>query len=366
MASEPVASALEQKNPMTGTPRRQGRLFRFSLRALLFLMLVSAIACGCVTNRLGQKRREEAAIKSFGEKVDATMDYKEVSTVPGASHTEPSGPDWLRKVLGQTFFNNIESLRFSQVIDDDLKGLAGLEHVPRIYIDGNRANFGWCGSVPELTGPEISDAGLAYVGRMTHLRELRIGSANVTDVGLAQLRGLTELRELTIAGAPFTDAGLAHLNGLAQLEKLSISLPRQPNGQETAFSDQGLEQLRGLTRLKELKISFDNITDVGMAHLGALAQLEELTILNDKITDDGLKHLQSLTHLKRLHVSLANITDVGMAHLAGLTQVEELVLHNDKITDAGLKHLQSLAHVTRLSLSCRQSDETLELQTISK
>ncbi len=188
MASGPIANAQNQTAPATRAPRRQGPLFRFSLRALLLLVLVSAIACGWVTNRMAQKRREEAAIQAFGQKVYVSWNWEAVRTGPNSSVSRPSGPEWLRKILGQNFFNEIDGLSLHEVTDsDDLKELVRVQECP-IFIHSRSSQLrGGCGNVPEATGPEISDAGLAYVAAVVDLKELTIGSKNITDAGLRHL-----------------------------------------------------------------------------------------------------------------------------------------------------------------------------------
>ena len=51
---------------------------------------------------------------------------------------------------------------------------------------------------------------------------LYLSSTNVTDAGLAHLKGMSHLRRLTLANTRITDAGLAHLKGLTSLERLDL------------------------------------------------------------------------------------------------------------------------------------------------
>ena len=73
------------------------RLLQFSLRSLLVLTLIFAIAFGLVSSRLHRKRQEQAAveaIKRFGGM--AWYDF--------SPQDAPRGPAWARKLVGDDFF----------------------------------------------------------------------------------------------------------------------------------------------------------------------------------------------------------------------------------------------------------------------
>ena len=64
----------------------------------------------------------------------------------------------------------------------------------------------------------VDNAFLATVGRLTHLRHLRIDGPGITDDGLKHLATLTNLEELTIGNHLISDAGLKHLTGFKHLQ----------------------------------------------------------------------------------------------------------------------------------------------------
>src|SRR5579863_149942 len=59
---------------------------------------------------------------------------------------------------------------------------------------------------------QVSDDGLAYVGRLTELEELFIWDCPaITDKGVAHLQSLPKLRLLKLGGSAITDEAVAHL-----------------------------------------------------------------------------------------------------------------------------------------------------------
>lgn len=62
-----------------------------------------------------------------------------------------------------------------------------------------------------LDDSRITNAGLAYVGKLTTLRELSLNGTGITDAGLIHLSGLTNLEQLHTDGTRITDQGRARL-----------------------------------------------------------------------------------------------------------------------------------------------------------
>ena len=65
------------------------------------------------------------------------------------------------------------------------------------------------GTVLDLDGTSVSDAGLAHLAGLTGLRWLYLYSTSVSDAGLAHLAGLTGLQWLYLSDTGVTDAGVA-------------------------------------------------------------------------------------------------------------------------------------------------------------
>jgi len=134
-----------------------------------------------------------------------------------------------------------------------------------------------------LEGDSATDVALAYVGRISELRDLDLSLSNVTDAGIARIGGLTGLHMLGLYDTRVTDTGLAHLRSLARLQKLYL----------------------GRT----------SVTDAGLAHIGCLTKLQHLDLAGSAVTDTGLAHLRNLTSMRHLDLRGTSVTDAGVAEL---------------------------------------------------
>ena len=67
-----------------------------------------------------------------------------------------------------------------------------LESLRELLTDDRPANA----TSIHATGPQIGDAALVHVGKLTHLTLLSLDRTNVGDEGLACLHGLTRLEDL--------------------------------------------------------------------------------------------------------------------------------------------------------------------------
>jgi hypothetical protein len=232
--------------------------FQFSLRSLLLLTVAVAAAFAW----LAHEKREVEEI----DKMPGVMEYDfQVDASRKGRKAIPAGPPWLRRILGDHFF--------AEVIDLDLSG------------------------------------------------------TQVTDAGLEHLKGLTQLWRLSLNGTEVTDVGLEHLKGLMQLQGLYLT--------RTKVTDAGLEHLKGLTQLRVLRLSGTQVADAGLEHLKGLTQLERLDLSGTRVSGAGLEHLKGLTQLWRLSLDGTEVTDAGLEHLKGLTQLSELNLGGTNVTNAG-------------------------------
>ena len=231
--------------------------FQFSIRSLLLLTVVVAIACSWLAAERQQARKQEAAVEAIKElRGSVWYDYQwDVSTAwITVNHEEPPGPTWLRTLLGNDFFANV-----------------------------------------------------AYVA---------LPSPQVTDAGLEHLKRLSQLQWLQLARTQVTDAGLEHLKGLSGLQMLDLN--------DTKVTDAGLEHLKGLSRLRWLGLFNTRVTDAGLEHLKGFSELRSLGLRGTKVTDAGLKHVKGLSQLQLLDLSFTQVTDAGLEHLKGLSQLQYL------------------------------------------
>lgn len=109
---------------------------------------------------------------------------------------------------------------YEQIVDGELRitltGLPGFDYAkladrPEVV-------------VLQMANPDVTDATLQHVSRLTKLRRLDVGNSQITDVGLATIAALPALEELNLGHTKITDAGFQqHLAPKASLVKLDLT-----------------------------------------------------------------------------------------------------------------------------------------------
>lgn len=348
--------------PATVPLRRTRRRLAFGLRTLMLFVLAVAAVLGWKVHRAKVQRRAVARIEAAGGAV--TYDFSFGGESPSdRPASEPPAPAWLRRAIGDEFFQEVTAVSFHGVkmlwTGDVLAPIDDLDHLLSLTLSGRAiapTDLEWIGRsrslrILELRQADINDSGLSILANARRLRRLDIGfSDRVTDAGLASLRGLLELEEFSISGARLNGPGLAHLADLPALRSLRLG--------SCQIDDACLASLLGLERLQELDLFYGTFTDAGMGYLEGLTGLESLKLKYAlEFTDDGLIHLRALHRLKRLDLSCTMVTDRGLPHLASLESLEELDLHADEVSDAGLVHLLGLRNLRKLMGVSKVSDE---------
>jgi len=98
-----------------------------------------------------------------------------------------------------------------------------------------------------------------YLAAFERVSFVDLSGTQVSDAGLEQLRGLMNLRQLDLDDTQITGAGLKHLHGLTNLHWLML--------EDTQISDAGLEHLKELKTLTLLLLSNTQFTEVGVKRL---------------------------------------------------------------------------------------------------
>ena len=252
------------------------RRFQYSLRSLLVFVLLASVFMawfGARWRAARQQREAVAAIESLGG--DVEYDYIRKWIASGATTgppPDPPGPAWARSLLGDDFF-------------------AGVVRV------GPGGRYTWSnGSAPA----PFTDEWLEHIGKLSRLESLNLrGASHITDAGLAKLEGLTHLRRLELGFTSATDAGLAHVGKLSGLEVLDLL--------GTEATDAGLGHLRGLTRLEWLRISSSLVTDAGLEHLRGLGELRDLYLSGSHVTAEGVERLRGALPNCRIETRDVNV-----------------------------------------------------------
>ena len=292
------------------------RRVRFSVRALMVLVLVVGAGLGWFIRHAAVQRDAVKAIVAAGGNVRYDFQQK---PAPGRSGGTSPGPKWLVGLLGVDFFADVTSV-----------------------------------SIP---GPQL-DAILAHVGRLRRLERLDAPATRVTDAGLAQLSGLSKLRILSCSGTlGLTDAGLAHLSGLERLESLSIYGP-------TRIEGAGVTHLASLARLRFLAIRIES--EAGLPSLSRLIELRRLFIDMPNVTDAALAQLSRLTWLEELAFGGETGSDAGMAHLTSLTNLNMLQVYGPWFTGNGLEPVLEMDHLSTFFVSDTTSVTARELTELQR
>jgi uncharacterized membrane protein/YHS domain-containing protein len=89
----------------------------------------------------------------------------------------------------------------------------------------------------DLAGTSVTDAGLAQVAAMPHLKRLHLERTALTDAALTCLSALQELEYLNLYGTSVTDAGLDRLKSLGKLRQLYLWQTKVTPEGAKAFGD---------------------------------------------------------------------------------------------------------------------------------
>ncbi len=256
--------------------------------------------------------------------------------------TGPKAPLWLRKILGDEYFQEIVVVRIPE------------EPFPP-------PNFDHPGEEGDPTKFERAfDADqLACLDGLDRIESFELERGELKPEGLARLGRMSRLKDLTLITSPLDADGLAQIGRLSNLESLCLDLEPGP-GTDLEFLDR-------LPKLKELQILGGSITETGLARIGRLERLELLSIEDgSKLTDASLSHLKESKKLRILKLKEAGtITVAALAPLEGLTKLQYLDLSGTPGDDELLVRLGNLPRLKMLSLAKGTiRDETIdELKT---
>jgi internalin A len=216
------------------------RLLRFSVRGLIFLVLVIGAGLGWIVRSARIQRDAVAAIERAGGEVTYDWEWQYTTSMPAG---KPRAPRWLVKLLGVDLFGHITNVYGLTATDTSISQVGSLSELERLSLDRS----------------PIGDSGVARLQGLTKLRSLELGGTRITDAGLKHLKGLTALNYLGLNSTPITDRGLVHLKGLSDLAYLHID--------GTQITDAGLAHLKGLTKLRFIGLGKTQVTDAGMEDL---------------------------------------------------------------------------------------------------
>jgi len=200
--------------------------------------------------------------------------------------------------------SNLEELYLGgdMITGINLNFLKLLPKLKKLSLDGiQRRNAGACWT------PRVTDLDLDTISLLSNLEDLDLGvglnlgrggkpavtgggnckvtgGLQLTDLGLAKLGKLTKLRRLNMSGAHLTPAGLKVLAGLP-LERLSL-------WNIDALNDAAASVLVEIPTLTHLDLSLTSLTDKGLQTLAKLPNLKALYLTETKVTPGAVDAFQ--------------------------------------------------------------------------
>ena len=119
-----------------------------------------------VTGRTHRQRMAVQAIEALGGSVMYDFEIQ--------GKAEPPGPRWLRSMVGDEYFMNVEEVLLWDASADDrvVSQLCNLKHVKKMY----------------LQGTQISDASVPYLEAMHELEILSLWKTRVSEDAKARIR----------------------------------------------------------------------------------------------------------------------------------------------------------------------------------
>ena len=164
-------------------------------------------------------------------------------------------------------------LRASKVSDADLAHIEGSTTLRWLQLKSTDLSM----ADRRTCAKSLSETGVARPQQLTKFRPpIR---------GFVHLREMTELEKLELSGTQISDAGLSHLRNLAKLKSLSLD--------QTRVAGPGLVHLEHLPNLKHLSLNRNMINAAGVEQLKKFADLEMLSITKVQVSDVAMAELRA-------------------------------------------------------------------------
>lgn len=222
------------------------RRFQFSLRALFVLVTIVGIWFGVQVN----SARRQAAIVSDIEQVGGDV-YYDWQLEPGVGATHPPGPAWLRKLIGDDYFQTV--------------------------------------LVAYINDPYLEEERLPAVDQLPALRNLVLQETQTGDATMRRISKLKHLWSLDISQTNVTDMGLVHLARLRTLKRLSVGTWDR----DRIVGDAGLKRVATTLDLESLWVLGHGFTDASIPVFERFKNLRELSLLHTLVTEKGIERLRA-------------------------------------------------------------------------
>jgi hypothetical protein len=226
------------------------RWYQCRLRTLLIFVTLAALGISWFGMNLHRARRQREAIEAILKMGNVVLNYECQLELKNVNPKRLLyGPAWLRKLLGDDFFNDVALCIITEKGDihsalehcKEFPELEELEIWGRGLTDDDLKNIPKLKNLRNLSiwfGEKITVAGWDSIKEMKQLQGLQIGRIRFTDDDLAKFQDLPNLRRLYLdfAGTPhITKKGLQTFTKYPALQKLWLG--------NTGFTDEDIEQI---------------------------------------------------------------------------------------------------------------------------
>jgi hypothetical protein len=202
--------------------------------------------------------------------------------------------------------------------DDDFQKIAQLPHLHRINFGAGLTNhqLSLLIHLPEVStfstnAADLDDDGVRQFANFKNLTVLTFYHPcdKFLGGGLADLAVLPKLVSLTVGGSKaFGNEGMAAIGKLAHLQNLRIFLCR--------FKSQGVASLKDLKELRSIVLNYKAaLPDDAMASLASVKSLESITLLEERMSLAALSELKQLPALKSLTLTGIDVPESDIEKL---------------------------------------------------
>ncbi|MGB9690123.1 hypothetical protein [Thermogutta sp.] len=324
---------------------------------ILLTALVCVLAHGCrrgpmddegpitgeappVTHRQTSESREDKHISAAV--VSPPNQGERIAGGPAAT----SELDWVRALTGSDeAAKRAIPTEFAKIINGLFAAQAGLEFDQQGRLIG-----------VDLAGERRSgsDAEVALVVQLPHLRRFRVAGFGVTPAGVRQLAQKTTLEELGLENTQIDDASLAALKNLPRLWSLNLR-------RSVKLTDGAITLLADFPALTHLYLLETQFSSDALEHLAQLPRLRLLDLRNCAgVNAQVLTRLAKLPQLADLRLRGYHIDDTCLAAVGRFPRLASFTLEESPATAKGLQALALLPLESLTLFRCTSlNDEAL-------
>lgn len=227
------------------------RLTQYSLRTLLVGTLVIAFSVNIVARRAAIERQAANSVVRLGGTVSYDWQFDEDFNPSG--NQAPPGPEWLRRMTGDEYFQSIVSVA--------------------------------------IVGRPCGDADLPPLHSLPKLKEVLLANTQVSDRTARVLAGAKNLEILDVSFTRISDRGITQLSSLPRLRRLFAgTISNDPTEKVT---DECVRDLARVPHLEVLQITGRGITNASAVPLRRMTSLKELMLCSTSMSEEAIAHLKA-------------------------------------------------------------------------